>query len=96
VLGVLAGTLGATAGCSLIGDECSGFALDFAADTSGQATPEDALEAFLQQGTADVPGSGWRRVGTDDGGVRLRSGSASLHVTRLPDGTWIVDSGSTC
>jgi hypothetical protein len=95
VVGVLAGTIGTTAGCWVTG-ECSGFALSIAIDSGGQDSPEAAAEAFSDTGTASVPGSGWRQVGTDDGGVRLRSGEATLHVTRLSDGTWTVVSGTTC
>jgi hypothetical protein len=96
VLGVLAGALATTAGCSLIGQECSGFAVDYAVDGHGQDSPEAAAEAFSHDGTASIPGSGWRRVGTDEGGVRLRSGAANVHVLRFSDGTWAVDSGSAC
>jgi hypothetical protein len=95
MVGVLVG-MAATAGCSLGGQVCAGFALDFAIDTHGEDSPKAAVEAFLRQGTADVPGSGWRQAGTDEGGVRERSGTATLHVTRMPDRTWVVDSGSTC
>jgi hypothetical protein len=95
-LGVLAATVAATTGCSLVGQECSGFAIDFALDAHGQDSPEAAAEAVSREGTADLPGSGWRQVGTDDGGVRMRSGMATVHVLRLPDGSWAVDSGSTC
>jgi hypothetical protein len=91
----VAATVGTTAGC-WVTDECSGFAIDFAVDTHGQTTPLAAVEEFSHQGIASVPGSGWRQVSTDDAGVRLRSGDATVHVMPLPDGTWVVDSGTTC
>src|SRR4051812_25594599 len=96
VLGVLAGTIGATAGCWVRKETCAGFTIDYAMDAHGQDSPAAAVETYSQGGATGVPGSGWRQVGTDDGGVRLRSGAASVHVAQLPDGSWIVDSGSTC
>jgi hypothetical protein len=96
VLGVLVGLLAATASCSFVGQECAGFAIDFALDAHGQDSPEAAAAAISDQGTASLPRSGWRQVGTDEVGVRLRSGRATAHALRLADGSWAVDSGTTC
>jgi ferric-dicitrate binding protein FerR (iron transport regulator) len=96
VLAVLVAAVAGTGGCALVGAECSGFAIDFAEDAHGEDSPMAAVEAYSGHGTAGMPSSGWRQVGRDAGGVRLRSGSATLHVTRMPDGSWMVDSGSSC
>jgi len=92
---VVAALLGTSACATLFG--CQGFALSQATDHGGQPTPVAAAEWFAEHGSVGgLPGSGWREHGQDQGGVVLRSGSATLHAVPGSDGTWFVDSGSTC
>ena len=92
---VAAATMLATPSCSIFG--CQGFALSLASDTGGQPTPVAAADWFADHGgVGGVPGSGWHEDGRDDAGVTLRSGGATLHAVQGPDGTWQIDSGTTC
>jgi hypothetical protein len=76
---------------------CSGFALSLAFDHGGQPSPLAAAEEFAAHGgVGDVPSSGWHEDGSDDEGVVVRSGTATLHVIQGSDGTWQVDSGRSC
>jgi len=77
---------------------CKGFALSLASDRGGQPTPVAAAPWFLVHGGVNVhlPPSGWRDDGRDAGGVTLRSGASTLHVTQGADQTWQVDAGTAC
>jgi hypothetical protein len=98
-IGVHAGLLVAaalmTGSCDAAG--CSGFALSLTSDSGGQPSPVAAAEWFAENGgVGGVPSSGWREDSSDDTGVVVRSGDATVHVIQGPDGTWQVDSGQSC
>lgn len=83
-----------------------GFALSLAIDRGGQLTPRAAAVHFGEHG--GVPGyraasDAWVEVpsptdsaGQTVAGVSLRAGDVFLHVIRLDDDTWAVDSGGHC
>lgn len=76
---------------------CSGFALELAPHVTGQPSPVAAATWFAEHGgVANLPESGWRAAGNDELGVTVRSGPVTLHLVRLPDGTWYPDSGQWC
>ena len=73
-----------------------GFALSLASDIGGQPTPAAAARWFAAHGGQDLPTHGWRVVGRDQDGVTLHAASSSVHVAQGSDGTWQVDSGTSC
>jgi len=76
---------------------CEGFSLSLASDRGGPASPVAAAEWFAAHGrVGGLPPSGWREDGRDETGSLVRSGDVTLHVSRGPDGTWQVVSGSSC
>ena len=77
---------------------CSSFSLSLASNTGGQPTPLAAAVTFRAHDPAaqGYPGTGWHETTRDGGSATLRSGSATLHTVQGSDGTWQVDSGSTC
>ncbi|HEY2298759.1 MAG TPA: hypothetical protein VGH43_13580 [Jatrophihabitans sp.] len=68
----------------------SGFSVSFAGNRSGSATIEAAAAKFPPRDAQ------WTVVARDDRAALLTYGSQFLHVIRLPDGTWAVDSGGNC
>jgi hypothetical protein len=92
---VLAAVAVAGSGCALV--PCSQFALSLVSDRGGQESPLAAARAFVDSGAGGgLPGSGWTEGDRDANGMSLHSGSATLHAMHGPDGTWQIDSGSTC
>lgn len=92
----------ANAACASV---VGGFAVSLALNHGGQLTPAAAAVFFAEHGGV----AGYRAaVGSwkilpkatggagRSGGVTLRAGNALLHVVRLSDSTWAVDSGSHC
>ena len=77
---------------------CRSLALSIPAGWTGRPTPRAAAEWSAADGDLGdrLPAAGWADSVTDESGARVRSGSWTLHVVRLPDGTWAVDSGTTC
>lgn len=91
------GSLSAT-GCRQ-GDTASGFALSIAAGATGAASPVRAAQYFVRHGGR--PGYGtlttsWHVVASSTDEAELRSDHANLHVFRMPNRSWIVDSGTAC
>jgi hypothetical protein len=76
---------------------CTGFSLSLVSDRGGQSSPVAAAGWFAGHGgVAGVPDSGWHTDGQDESGILVRSGDLALHVVQGPDGTWQVDSGTSC
>lgn len=77
---------------------CPAFSLQLVSTRGGQPTPLAAVQWFQRNGNVvvDLPSSGWREERRDATGVVVRSGRATLHVLKGPDGTWRVDSGRSC
>ncbi len=77
---------------------CRHFSLSLAASTGGQSSPLAAASWFANghNGLSGwrIPASGWKIV--PGSGAHVRSGSTTLEVTRLSDGTWQVISGYEC
>jgi hypothetical protein len=81
------------------GGTARGFALSIAAGATGSATALAAAEYFVRHGGQPgfgTPTSTWRVVATTPTGIELRGDDASVHVARMPNRRWIVDSGTAC
>ncbi|MEU2348054.1 hypothetical protein [Modestobacter sp. NPDC049651] len=88
---------GADATAAPAGDRCSAFSLSIADGVAGRPSPVAAAGWFADHGgVGGVPGAGWTDGGADESGAVVRSGGWTLHVVRLSDGTWVVDSGRHC
>ncbi len=75
----------------------TGFALSLVSDRGGQATPTAAASWFAKHGgVSGIPRTGWRLTGKNRTGATVASGRTSVHAVRGSDGTWQVDSGTTC
>jgi len=77
----------------------SAFQLDLVPSVPGQPTPVAAVEH--EASTNAVPGfalpsTGWTVVSRSGTEATLRSGRFQVQTIQVPDGTWMVDSGSTC
>jgi hypothetical protein len=68
----------------------SGFGVSFAQDATGSPTLEGAAAKFPPHDAQ------WTVVARSDSAALLTAGSHFLHVIKLPDGTWAVDSGGDC
>jgi hypothetical protein len=90
-------TASAGSNCAVTGAPTA-FQLMIAPGFPGEATPEAAAKFFVRND--GMPGYGtttttWT-VEDVSNGVILRSNAAWLHVVRLSDGGWAVDSGGRC
>jgi hypothetical protein len=73
------------------------FELSLVSDRGGQPTPLAAATWFADHGgVGGIPRSGWRVTGQNHDGATVTSGRTSVHAIRGSDGTWQVDSGTTC
>ncbi len=75
----------------------TGFELSLVRDRGGQPTPVAAARWLARHG--DVPGiprRGWRLTGESRSGATVASHRTVLHAVQGSDGTWQVDSGTTC
>jgi hypothetical protein len=69
--------------------------IDLAKDSGGAATPQAAIEQFVGSGNSigrTLPRDGWR----SSGGLTYRSGSSTITITRLADGTYAVTGVHSC
>lgn len=77
---------------------CRHFSLSLAASAGGQSSPPAAASWFANghNGLSGcrIPASGWKIV--PGSANHVRSGSITLEVARLADGTWQVISGYQC
>ena len=73
---------------------CALVAIEVAPGVTGRSTPQLAIQAFLQSGTASfaLPPRGWASAD----GKRYTSGAADVEMTRLPDGGYVVTTASNC
>jgi len=81
------------------GAPANGFALSIAAGATGSATPLKAAEYFVRHGGQPgygTPTTRWHVVASTTKEAELRSEHADLHVSRMPNRSWIVDSGTAC
>src|SRR5262249_46523930 len=75
----------------------NGFELSLVSDRGGRPTPVAAATWFARHGGVHgIPRGGWRLTNQNQDGATLTSHRAVLHAVRGNDGTWQVDSGSTC
>ena len=75
----------------------TGFELSLVRNRGGQPTPAAAVRWFARHGgVGGVPRGGWRLTGQNASGATLASGQSVLHAIHGSDGTWQVDSGTTC
>lgn len=76
------------------GGTCSGVEIDVAPGVKGAPTPRAAIDTFLRSGriSLSLPQTGW--VSTTPG--QYTSGKASIEMSRLPDGGYVVTGASTC
>ncbi|REF31179.1 hypothetical protein [Calidifontibacter indicus] len=96
-LALASSVLLAVTGCGATGDgpSCTGFALSLISDQGGgAATPVAAAQAYAAKN--GLPKDGWATAETSDSGVLLKADDSRLHVLKLRDGTWTVDSGQRC
>ncbi len=72
---------------------------DYRRDPQGEATPEKAVARWVafghQRGYTDLPGP-WRRTSNRGTAVDFVSGHATVTAQRVPNGTWLIVSGSRC
>lgn len=76
-----------------------GFALSLAVNRGGASTPESAALRFVGEGSPPgygSPSTDWIRETQSARAVLLRADDVWLHVVRLRDATWAVDSGGHC
>jgi hypothetical protein len=81
------------------GATTNGFALSIAAGAIGSATPVKAAQYFVRHGGQPgygTPTTRWHVVASTDDAAELRSDHANVHVSRMPNRSWIVDSGTAC
>jgi hypothetical protein len=84
---------------STIRASCRSFTLSLGTDRDGQLTPLLAAEWFADHnGLAGwhLPVTGWTAVSKLAGAVSVASGTVTLSVARLSDGTWGVEGGEQC
>ena len=75
----------------------TGFELSLVSDRGGRPTPGAAATWFARHGgVGGIPRTGWRLTGKHADGATVASGRTVLHAVRGSDGTWQVDSGTTC
>jgi hypothetical protein len=82
------------------GNRCRNFTLSLAINHGGQPSALLAARWFAHghNGLAgwSIPTSGWTPSETADGQANVTSGSTTLEVVQLSDGTWAVESGQQC
>jgi hypothetical protein len=82
------------------GNRCRNFTLSLAINHGGQPSALLAASWFAHghNGLAgwSIPTSGWTLSETADGQANVTSGSTTLEVVQLSDGTWAVESGQQC
>lgn len=69
-----------------------GFAASIAGDAHGYSSPQAAAD---HSGYGN-PHAAWQVVARDHDSALLQQPSVYLHVIRLKDGSWLVDSGGSC
>lgn len=76
------------------GGTCSAVEIDVAPGVKGAPNPQAAIDTFLRSGSISLtlPRNGW--VSTTPG--RYTSGKASIEMSRLPDGGYVVTGALTC
>jgi hypothetical protein len=73
---------------------CAMWGTTMGSDRSGESTP---LAAVLKAaGEQHEPLEGWLSTSTGPDAQTFSSGSYTIHVLKLPDGTWFADNGSSC
>ncbi len=80
-------------------DSGSAFQLNLVPSVPGEPTPVAAAEHEALTNAVPgfaLPSTGWVVVSRTATGATLQSGRFQVPTVRDPDGTWMVDSGSTC
>lgn len=86
-----------SAGHGTLCKSSDGFELSLASSTGGELTPVAAAMWFAAHGgIPSVPQQGWQVVDRNRHGATLRAGVNQLHAVQGSDGTWQVNSGTTC
>ena len=107
---LLAGVALSTSGCALFasrylgsgGDPqqpaCGTWGMATAANgDGGQTGSPTALDAVVaSHNTNGVPRDAWTQTTNADQSVTFSFGPTTVHVVKLPDGTWLANSGGTC
>jgi hypothetical protein len=75
-----------------LGSSGSGFAASIAANAHGYPSPEAAAE-HSGYGNPHAP---WQVADRDQKAALLLQRWVYLHAIRLPDGSWLIDTGGTC
>ena len=76
------------------GQSCSAWGATAPSGQSGEAT---ALAAVVKAAAEQhAPTDGWLATTTGLDSATYSSGTFTIHVQRLPDGTWLANSGSSC
>ena len=87
------------------GSSCSFSSFSLPTDNSNPhgATPQDALNAFLSQGSILgvpperlYPTSGWILTVSEAGKAIFESGRSQLYVSRVAGDSWVVTGGRRC